>query len=60
MEKRLTKALEDAATSTLPTITKDSKCKHEIFRDDAIINELIDQRAKATVNDKEKKDLNKA
>ena len=59
IEKRLTKAMEDAATSTLPTIAKDSKCKHEIFRDDATINELIAKRAKATVNDKEKKDLNK-
>lgn len=55
IEKQITKAMEDAATSTLPTITKDNKCKHEIFRDDAIISDLIAKCAKATVNDKEKK-----
>ena len=46
LEKRLIAALEDAANSTIPKKEKPSQCKHEIFKDDLIINDIIDQRAK--------------
>ena len=58
LEKRLIDALEDAANSTIPKKEKPPQCKHEIFKDDSIINEIIDQRA-TTDDPIKKKELTK-
>ena len=59
-ESLITKAMEEAASLTIPKEEKAKQCKHEIFKDDHMINDLIERRSKAKENSDEKKNLNKA
>ena len=59
-ESLLIKVMEEAADSTIPKKEKAKQCKHEIFKDDDMINDLIERRSKAKENSDEKKSLTKA